>query len=379
MIGSTTMAKVIARMLKQLQLVMLAIIAVIVITFVMIFVMTTTEVEKHFSSSTIHSWVSDVQADWFVHVIGTENRYFQMGETHTELPSATQLAFELTTSINLQEPRTLLGREVPGFSAFDAEIIVAGEGTDYTTMPMESAPPPGWYDETYPATPQGEEEEGPNVDIDADDDPIIHIVHTHDTESFLPEIEGDVANHSEINIVQLGKYLGEQFRSYDLPVEVSEHSIESRLHERGLSYSQSYDVSREIVTEAIDNNESLEFFFDIHRDSQPKDITTATINGESYARTMFVIGQDHPNYERNLAMATELHHRLEDRYPGLSRGVIASGGAGVNGIYNQDLSPNSTLIEFGGVDNNFEELHRSADVMADVIQEYIYEQLEGEE
>ena len=37
--------------------------------------------------------------------------------------------------------RSLLGRELPAFSLFDTEIIVAGEGTDYTNMPIESAPP----------------------------------------------------------------------------------------------------------------------------------------------------------------------------------------------------------------------------------------------
>ncbi|QQK74505.1 stage II sporulation protein P [Salicibibacter cibarius] len=60
----------------------------------------------------------------------------------------------------------------------------------------------------------------------------------------------------------------------------------------------------------------------------------------------------------------------------LSRGVMTSGGAGVDGVYNQDLSPNSMTIEFGGVDNTFEEVYRSADAVAEVIQEYIYEELD---
>ena len=34
-----------------------------------------------------------------------------------------------------------LGRELPAFSLFDTEIVVAGEGTNYTNMPIESAPP----------------------------------------------------------------------------------------------------------------------------------------------------------------------------------------------------------------------------------------------
>ncbi|XBO85525.1 stage II sporulation protein P [Bacillus licheniformis] len=57
------------------------------------------------------------------------------------------------------------------------------------------------------------------------------------------------------------------------------------------------------------------------------------------------------------------------KYPGLSRGVISKGAAGDNGIYNQDLNERSVLIEFGGVDNNREELERAAEAMADVFSE----------
>ena len=41
----------------------------------------------------------------------------------------------------MDDPRSLLGRELPAFSLFDTEIAVAGEGTNYTNMPIESAPP----------------------------------------------------------------------------------------------------------------------------------------------------------------------------------------------------------------------------------------------
>ncbi|WP_052363802.1 stage II sporulation protein P [Geomicrobium sp. JCM 19037] len=133
-----------------------------------------------------------------------------------------------------------------------------------------------------------------------------------------------------------------------------------------------------MLVEAIERNENLEFFLDIHRDSQPRDITTATVNGEPMARLFFVVGTDHPEYERNLNLATEMHYRIEEEYPGLSRGVLERGGSGVDGVYNQDLSPNAMLIEFGGIQNNFEELNRSAEAVGDIIADYIYEQVEGE-
>ncbi|HVH95944.1 MAG TPA: stage II sporulation protein P, partial [Bacillus sp. (in: firmicutes)] len=44
-----------------------------------------------------------------------------------------------------------------------------------------------------------------------------------------------------------------------------------------------------------------------------------------------------------------------------------------NGKFNQDLSENAILVEFGGVDNTFEELNNSAEALADVISEYYWD------
>ena len=57
----------------------------------------------------------------------------------------------------------------------------------------------------------------------------------------------------------------------------------------------------------------------------------------------------------------------------LSRGVFTKKGAGTNGKFNQDLSENAILVEFGGVDNTFEELYNSAEALADVISDYYWQ------
>lgn len=64
---------------------------------------------------------------------------------------------------------------------------------------------------------------------------------------------------------------------------------------------------------------------------------------------------------------------VEEQYPGLSRGVIQKEGPGSNGVYNQDLSENAILIEFGGYDNTLEELYRTADVLADIFSDYYWD------
>lgn len=132
-------------------------------------------------------------------------------------------------------------------------------------------------------------------------------------------------------------------------------------------------MSRQTVVAAMKQNRDLQYFIDIHRDAHRRQHTTTTINGVDYARVAFIVGGENAEYEKNLQLATELHHLLQKKYPGLSRGVIKKQGAGTDGKFNQDLSENAILVEFGGVDNTFAELFRSAAAFADVFSEYYWQ------
>lgn len=71
-----------------------------------------------------------------------ENHYFASDLSQTDSSfHLSRLSLKLATSINLEDPRSFLGRELPGFAQFDTEILLAGQGTDYTNMPAESPPP----------------------------------------------------------------------------------------------------------------------------------------------------------------------------------------------------------------------------------------------
>ena len=48
-------------------------------------------------------------------------------------------------------------------------------------------------------------------------------------------------------------------------------------------------------------------------------------------------------------------------------------GAGVNGIYNQDVSSNMLLIECGGYENTIDEVANTTDILAAIITEYLGE------
>lgn len=360
----------------------------IIALFIFVGILTSFEPGKGLASSSIHDFANKIKGENFVYVMGMENQYFKQSLPNAdEIPSLSSVVFELATNVNFDDPRSLLGRELPGFSLFDGRLVVAGEGSDYTTMPIESPPPL----EVLLA-----EREATSKNIEALDKPpvvseqptkttngkkVVHFVHTHSRESFLPELEGvtnpNHAWHSEVNITLVGERIGKALESYGIGVEVDKTDIQNILNERDWNYIQSYDVSREIVQNAIKNNQDLQFFFDIHRDSQPRNITTVTINGVDYAKTIFVIGRDNPNYEANLQLATELHHLLNEYYPGLSRGVYeVRGSPGTNGNFNQDLSKQSLLLEVGGVENTLEENFRTADAFAEVFSKYYWQKHE---
>ena len=92
----------------------------------------------------------------------------------------------------------------------------------------------------------------------------------------------------------------------------------------------------------------------------------------NYAKILFVVGAEHPNFEKNLDIATKINEMVEKRYPSLTRGVITKKGAGSNGIYNQDLSENAMLIEMGGYENKLDEVYRTTDIIAEVFTEYYF-------
>ncbi|WP_026689182.1 stage II sporulation protein P [Alteribacter aurantiacus] len=337
------------------------------------------------TSASLKGFSEHLSDEVLIYLMGTENTYFtQELPEDSKPPQVSSLVFEMATSLDPNDPRSLLGRELPGIDFFGGEIFVAGQGSDFTNLPMESSPPPEVISkEREAATERLDEldqlrEAMADLTTGQEPDKTVHIMHSHNRESFLPELKGendaDGAMHESVNITLVGERLGLELNKRGIGTEVDTSDVYSSLGDRGWQYSRSYDMSREIVKDAMESNEDLTFFFDLHRDSVRRDVTTVTINGEVYARTFFVIGTRHDNYEKNKALAEELHARIESVYPGLSRGVFPPTSPGSNGVYNQDLSENALIVEFGGVDNTLDEVYRSVEAFAEVFSEYYFEQ-----
>lgn len=338
------------------------------------------------TSTTVNQATTNVTGEMLYHLIAKENHHLLRGlPVDDEVPSLAKMLFSLTTNISLDDPRSLLGRELPGFSFFDSQIIVAGEGTNYTNMPYESAPPLEVLRAEKEAALQNleaiekKQSQGPTAHPQrtTGNKNVVYLYFSHTRESFLPHLKGvtdpNKAYHSEVNVTQIGERLRGELVQRGIGTVVDTTDVIGLLNKKEKKYSQAYDEARTIVQTAMANNRDLTYFIDIHRDAQRKKATTFTLNGQSYAKLAFVIGKKHPNFEKNIRLANELHLALEKKFPGLSRGVLAKGEKGDNGKYNQDLSENAILLEFGGVDNTFDELYRTATAFAEVFSEFYWQ------
>ncbi|WP_340001886.1 stage II sporulation protein P [Oceanobacillus sp. FSL K6-0127] len=360
----------------------------ILILFISIGILTTVQPAYRFSSSLLTEWTRDIDGFVFYNLLSMENRAFKQAfPEDRQLPKLSSVLFQVATNLKPDDPRSLLGNEIPGFSIYDRQILIAGEGTNYTNLPFESSPPleevlrdrEALIDEPNEEKDQKEEDKegSENKTPTTDSRKVVYIYNTHTRESFLPHLpdvtDPDLAFHGEVNITKVSDHLAKALEAKGIGAEVEDTDIDKVLNDKGMKRSQAYDASREFVEEAIAMNDEIQFVFDLHRDSARKDVTTKVINGESYARIMFVVGMEHPEHEKNIKIASELHDLIEEKYPGISRGVVQKEGSGVDGIYNQDLSDNAVLIEFGGVDNNLDELYRAADAVADVFSDYYWD------
>lgn len=205
-----------------------------------------------------------------------------------------------------------------------------------------------------------------------DEKPLIYIYNTHQTEEYTPS---SFVEYSIMPTVQMNNYiLEEKFEEKNYQTIVEEKNIKEVLNKNGWNYAGSYQASRVFLEEAKRNYSSLKYFIDVHRDSLPKERTTVTIENKDYATILFIIGLENPNYQENLVFTEKINNKLNEKYPGLSKGIYKKEGAGVNGIYNQDFSPYTILVEMGGPDNRIDEVLNTSlafsECFLEVIEEY---------
>ncbi len=279
------------------------------------------------------------------HIKGTNNVFNKM--------------IEVVANINIKKPTTILENNLTHI----VNIKNINQGI-ITNMEYKDD-----YSDLEDLKKKSEYVEDPNpVDIS---NPIIYIYNTHQLEAYS---KSNVEVYNITPTVMTASYiLRERLNKLGMPTIVENADFTEMLTINNWTYSASYKVSRGYILSAREKYKSLKYYIDLHRDSTEGNASTITINNKKYARLMFVVGLDNKNYQPNLDLAQKLHISIEEKYPGLSKGVLTKKGKGVNGVYNQDLDANMFLVEVGGTDSNIEEISNSIDILANTIYKYIKE------
>ena len=188
--------------------------------------------------------------------------------------------------------------------------------------------------------------------------PVIYLYNSHPTEEYKSTNIGEYYVNPTVimnNYILEGIFNKRGYKTY-----VEEESVKNILNDNNWNYASSYKASRLLIEKKKINNPSIEYYIDIHRDSLDKDKTTVRIDGKDYARIIFLLGLENPNYEQNNEFIEKINNKINNYYPGLSKGIYKKEGPGVNGVYNQDFSSKLILLEIGGYENTTSEVLNTA-------------------
>lgn len=204
-----------------------------------------------------------------------------------------------------------------------------------------------------------------NQKKETDLEPIIYLYNTHPGEKY--NYQSFELFNINPTVITAAYILKEYLKEHNILAIVEQRSVNDILKANKWSYGYSYRASRILLEEAAAKNETIKYFFDIHRDSSPKEKTTFNWDKKDYAKILFVVGKEHENYEKNLEFAKKINNELKNTNTEFSRGIMTKEGSGVNGIYNQNFSEQAILIEIGGQYNTIEEINNTIIYLAKAI------------
>lgn len=191
-----------------------------------------------------------------------------------------------------------------------------------------------------------------------DERKLIAMYVTHSDESYVPT-DGTESIEGQGGIYDVAREFRDALQSKGIDVILDEST---HLPHDSSAYRRSRRTAERLLQKRPDA------IIDIHRDGIPDaDQYAATIDGERASRVRLLVGRSNQNSGVNRAFAKELKAVADKKYPGLIKDIFIG-----KGNYNQDLSPNAILLEFGTHTISKERVLNSADVMADVFSTTLY-------
>jgi stage II sporulation protein P len=185
----------------------------------------------------------------------------------------------------------------------------------------------------------------------------IGLFHTHSDESYEPS-DGQYSINGKGGIYKVGEALKKGLEEKEINVI---HKQDLHLpHDAG-----AYRRSRPTKEEILKQNPSA--IFDVHRDAIPPEQYAYELDGEDATKVRLVLGQKNQNIEKNKNLAYKLKAVADEMYPGMIKDIFMGKGG-----YNQDLAPNTILLEMGAHKNTREAAEKTAASFADVIKVAVF-------
>jgi stage II sporulation protein P len=276
------------------------------------------------------------------------------------------MLFYLFTNIDIEHPESMLSGQISAMAVSNFKPLIPG----FNETPGEDKLP-------QPQQPQQPEPQPqPEPTVPANGKPLVYIYHTHNRESYLPNLNGETEPNKAYDKTKNITVVGERLANSLKGKGIAPLQTKNDYWYKG-DVDNEYDLSRKTVEEVLKKNDSIKMVFDIHRDSGTRDRTTAKWNGQDVAKVFFIIGGSNPKKNLNTEFAKKIHDKLEKMYPGISKGVHENFSSQFDTKYNQDLAPNSVLVEVGGPENSLDEACRTAELLGNVIAEVAKESMKA--
>lgn len=181
---------------------------------------------------------------------------------------------------------------------------------------------------------------------------------THTDESYVKG-DGTEAKPEKGGIIDVANELCEALKKKGVDAVVDDTSHDP--HDAG-----AYRRSR---ASAMNLMESVQpdLLLDIHRDGipDPKEYEE-NIKGDEVSKCRFVLGRSNQNKAANEDTVKKIKKIADETHPGLIKDIYIG-----KGSYNQDLTPNSMIIEVGTHTIEKDKALKTTDLIADVIAEYL--------
>lgn len=206
------------------------------------------------------------------------------------------------------------------------------------------------------------------------DEPLVLIVHTHGTESFAEEgicYYNDEINYPRSedvskNIVAVGKVLCDTLNERKIP------TIQCEIMHDKESYINAYDRTAESIKYYLEKYPSIQYVFDVHRDSLIRsDLTklkpVTLYASRACAQVMMIVGSCEKgaadyDWESNLVLAEAVQQKLFEDAEGVARQMNLRGAT-----YNQQYAKHGILVEIGSCGNTLSEAKTAAKVFGEAV------------